>query len=582
MKKTKVLAVLSAFFLLTACGEHTHTFSDTWKADEEQHWHEATCEHKSIKAKTGAHTFGTAEVIDGEKKVTCTTCGYVKDFNPNDVEHSDGFSDVTEFDDAIEIHTDRQKTFLAYTGDYSKMPQADYPNGDATISDPIRHTISWDFEDHNDVSKYSITIGSKKDLSDGFEIMGTTERSISAYNFFLGTNYYRINAYMGEDKVGSDVYKVEVDSTVPRNLYVGERMTNCRDVGGKELTSGGKIKQGLLYRTCGSGYDYGSKMTAEGEEILTKQLKVKTEINLNDSGSYNANLEGVKIYDTFMDYNAQQANTSRHHFARNTENVRNVFDILSRKESYPTFFHCRIGTDRTGLIAILVNGVLGVPLNNIYQDYLFSNFGKIGTKRNIGTNDDDDITKYMSEIMSMPGESFQEQVYNTLLTIGVTPEIIQSVKDILIEGEQPDNNNGQVVVNAKDMTLSGTTLVTEDKTSLVARTSPASYAVMSANATATCNFTTSSGEKTIYGYLGHYENSTSKKVEDSIQVTLDGNTVTIPSINFNTAGVGHCGNNRTNYYFVKLGTVNITSAGEHSIVVKGLTNDMHLANIAVF
>ncbi|MCQ2086763.1 MAG: tyrosine-protein phosphatase [Bacilli bacterium] len=583
MKRTKLLTVISALFLLTACGEdnHSHTYGSEWKYDEVNHWHAATCEHKDAKSGNAAHSFGEATLVDGEKKVTCSTCGYTKDFNPNDVEHSDGFDNVTEFDDPIEIHTERQKEYLNYDGQYLTMPENLFPNGDATISDPVKTTITWDFDDDEEVSKYSVTIGQKRDLSDGFEIIGTKAKSLDLYNLFLGKNYYRVNAYMEDSKVGSDVYELTVDSTVPRNLYVGNRMTNCRDVGGKTLESGGKIRQGLLLRTCGSGYAMDRNyIDDEGKMILKDQLKVKSEINLNDSNAYNVNIEGTTVYDTFMDY-AQVRTDSKHHFSRNTENVRNVFDILSRKESYPVFFHCRIGTDRTGLIAILVNGVLGVPLNQIYQDYLFSNFGKIGSKRKIGAGDDDDITRYMNEIQAMPGETFQEKVYNTLITIGVSREIIANMMNILVEGAAPENDNGQIVISAKDMTLSGTTLQTEDKTSLVARSGPASYAALKANATATAMFTTTAGTKSIYAYLGNNDSNTSKKVETSISVTLDGEAVTIPSISFKDAGMGKC-NNRVNYYFVKLGEVTVNGAGQHTLVVKGLQNDMNIGNIAIF
>ena len=119
-----------------------------------------------------------------------------------------------------------------------------------------------------------------------------------------------------------------------------------------------------------------------------------------------------------MDYGA----TPYSNLARNAEKVRNVMEILSDESNYPVFYHCRIGTDRTGITGVMLNGLIGVPFNEVIQDYGFSNFSPIDNQRYPGKtpdNNGDDIKKYIDEILAMPGATFQEQVYNTLLSIGV-------------------------------------------------------------------------------------------------------------------------------------------------------------------
>lgn len=46
-----------------------------------------------------------------------------------------------------------------------------------------------------------------------------------------------------------------------------------------------------------------------------------------------------------------------------------VFSILAEPQSYPVLFHCTQGKDRTGLIAILVLLLCGVPVEAIDRDY---------------------------------------------------------------------------------------------------------------------------------------------------------------------------------------------------------------------
>ena len=74
----------------TISGTATHTYGEEWKKDESGHWHESTCgttapTHDAIKGNFAAHTFDEGVVtkpadfgVVGEKKFTCTVCGYEK------------------------------------------------------------------------------------------------------------------------------------------------------------------------------------------------------------------------------------------------------------------------------------------------------------------------------------------------------------------------------------------------------------------------------------------------------------------------------------------------------------------------
>ena len=584
MKKNKFVATVSILFVLSGCtilGGHQHTWSKKYRYNDDIHWQYATC-HPDEKRNMGAHEFGDIETDKvGQTFRQCMVCRF-KVFIDNE---SGGFSGVTEFPEGskIEIHTDYQQNFLAYKdNDYDKMPQNSYPDGSKNISDPVKTKITWKYDKHNTNLTYSISISQKEDMEDSFAILGTNEQEIDAYNWYLGTNYYRINAIDSNGEThSSKVYKLTVSDVYPRNLYVGARMTNCRDTGGREVISGGIIKQGLLYRTCGNGYNQdGKKIDDEGTRIMTDQLKVKTELNLHNNSSYDFNFTGTTRYATLMDY--ADGSPSKHHFSRNTESVKNVFEILAKEECYPIYYHCRIGTDRTGLIAILLNGVLGVKLNDIYQDYLFSNFGKIGSKRKIGTNEADDISNYINEIKRLPGDSFNEKCYNALLTIGVPKATISKIMDIYIEGNKPVYNDNQIVVPAKNMVLNGTDLKTEDKSTLTARNFPSSYCTLNNGAVAKATFTLPEiASKEAYIYVGHNDASSTMYIESSIRAKIDDTLISIPSISFKDAGMGRCSNNRTNYYFVKLGDLGTLAAGQHTIEITGVANSLILGNVAV-
>ena len=72
----------------TISGTATHTYGEEWKNDESGHWHDSTCDataptHDAIKGNFAAHTFDEGVEtkpadygVVGEKKFTCTVCGY--------------------------------------------------------------------------------------------------------------------------------------------------------------------------------------------------------------------------------------------------------------------------------------------------------------------------------------------------------------------------------------------------------------------------------------------------------------------------------------------------------------------------
>ena len=492
---------------------------------------------------------------------------------------------INELTEPVQIHTAAQATYLAYQGDYSTIDPDNYPNGKNHLSDPEAVTVTFDYNVPNGktVSKYSIVFGQKADLSDGYTVDGTTNKSISFYNAYLGRNYYKLIAnFTSGDPEESGIHYFDVDTTCPRNLRV-EGMTNCRDIGGRVTEDGGVIKQGLVYRTSGENYSNSSgsedNITTAGKAEMLNHLKVKTEINISNNTSNNVNLSGVTVKNLLMDYDQSGSNSSSH-FSRNAESLKDFFETLADSSNYPVFFHCRIGTDRTGLCAITLNGLLGTPLNQIYQDYLFSNFGKIGEKRYIGSQaGQDNIQNYMNEINCFSGATFKNKVYNCLLSIGLSRITLDTVISNLTDGTLAQNNNaGQVIAPANVLTGNGVSITTY----LTDRQHPDYYFTLnSASKSVSYTFTAPSAYRgQIVAYLGNSNHSSSMKIADAIGVKIDNANMEVRNITYANAGMGNC-SGRTNYYPVILGIANI-AAGQHTITITGTSNTMDIGGIYIF
>ncbi len=458
--KTRIL-VLAAALLLSGCGVTPKTSSEGVPTSNPADESSQTVNPSSSKAD------------EGEAGVIEVTTDLTKEFN---------------------IHTAEQQAYLDYQGDYSTIdPNLYPPNGSTSISDPVAVTLEWTHgeAEGKTLKNYSVILGQKADLSDGYEHKGTKAKKLDVYNSYIGKNYFKVIAnYTDDSKDETAILEYTVKNNGPRNLKVGN-MTNCRDLGGRITEDGGTIKQGLIFRTCGNNYNMrGLKYDDEAKTTFLDELKVKTEINVSNDDTYNFGFEGIKLRKFYMDYGG----SANHHLSRNTESVKNFFNYLADENNYPVFYHCRIGTDRTGLCTIMTLGLLGVSENTIYQDYLFSNFGAIGEKRYIGEQaGQDNIKNYMAEINRLSGKTFKNKVYNFLLSIGVTKENLNKVISILTEGQQAkDNDAGQIVATAEKFTLGGgATLTTKANPANNERANPINYVTMAKDATASYSFNVS-------------------------------------------------------------------------------------------
>ena len=490
------------------------------------------------------------------------------------------------FDDAAlntpqEIHTADQKKYLAFDKQYYNITANDLTSfnakGNSDVSAPNKVTVSWKFSvpDGKTLSKYSLVYGQNADLSDGYQVDGTTTKSISFYNSYLGDNYFKVIAnYSDGSKDESEIKVFKVDTQAPRNLKVGN-MPNCRDMGGRTTYAGGKIKQGLIYRTAGNKFDNRSSVDDECKDTLLKQLKVKTEINVANGDSNNVNLSGTKLVNAYMDYGA----TPYSNLARNAERIRQVMDVLADESNYPVFYHCRIGTDRTGITGMMIGGLIGIPFNEVFQDYCFSNFAPIDGQRYPNKASDpngDDPAKYIDEILAMPGKNYQEQTYNALLSIGIPSTTLTKIIDIVTEGNKAQLPNTGKVATGSALDTDGS-----EKTSTDYK-NPAIYYQLTSGKKASLTTDFTAGEKDVVIYLGSTDSSSSTKLASCITLKIDDVEKTIVDKTLFKAGFGTTQQNkRTGYMFNLLGKYEF-AAGQHTVTIEVKSGTFNFGTIAVF
>lgn len=207
----------------------------------------------------------------------------------------------------------------------------------------------------------------------GVDPILTTDNWIQFSGLMPGATYYWkvVNTY----GVSSEVRRVTVKDTQVRWIDV-DGGDNIRDLGGWKTESGKTVKYGLLFRGgCIDGYNGGPELTQNGRDTF-KQLGIKSEIDLRGSDvKSDSSPFGGRYYKTTMtqyDYIFNNKQTK--------ESLRSIFNILSFRGSYPVYFHCNAGADRTGTLAFIISGVLGVSYEDLTRDFELTSFSGRGKR----------------------------------------------------------------------------------------------------------------------------------------------------------------------------------------------------------
>ena len=201
--------------------------------------------------------------------------------------------------------------------------------------------------------------------------------------------------------VGGLAYSFTTEDVAPRTLRLdyssSGRVANVRDVGSwpLETLDGKKMKQDVILR--GGHLDgFASADAATRTAGYLTQIGLKTEIDLRKTGldSVDSNVAGLSNGDasfaadgcTYYRFGlgwgtGEGTQIGADDNGNFTNQIRNVFATWGAAGNLPSYFHCQIGTDRTGVTGLLLLGLMGVEEEVLYRDYLMSNFANIGGSR---------------------------------------------------------------------------------------------------------------------------------------------------------------------------------------------------------
>lgn len=247
--------------------------------------------------------------------------------------------------------------------------------------------------------------------------------SISPGYLKLGTKYFwRVK---GGEEV-SDIRSFTTTDIPPR--IICSPSTNMRDMGGGKNADGVRVRQGLLFR----GQASACKASAdELKALYVEKLGIRSELDLRGRDEFlnrcktwgESDLETIGIRHVFHPIIPYHV-----HYPPNLPEFREIFSFLANKDNYPVYFHCAVGSDRTGTIAFLLDGIIGRENQYFYDNYELPSFNPNLPRYRYCRKGSELFDTFGGE-----GVQMREKVVPYLLGIGVKQEEIDAIRDIMLE-----------------------------------------------------------------------------------------------------------------------------------------------------
>lgn len=105
---------------------------------------------------------------------------------------------------------------------------------------------------------------------------------------------------------------------------------------------------------------------------------------------------------------------------------RRLFDVFLHEENYPIDIHCIAGADRTGCVAILLEGLLGVTDREIEMDYRLTTLSSSGTRTAEG------FRRATKALLAYPGATWAERTSEYVRSCGISEEECERFRSLML------------------------------------------------------------------------------------------------------------------------------------------------------
>ena len=322
-------------------------------------------------------------------------------------------------------------TYKGIDGETTKI--IGYPGGGPGEADiPPTHTVTWTADASAGSLKLHVWEGNwSRDysLSAGTASQGMT-------NLVPGREYKWVVTSTAAGKVVAEgSFKTK---GLLHQVYFEPRGRNARDLGGWKGLGGKTLAFRKLFR---GGAIHGSRVNSAGKAEFRAQ-GIRAEVDLREASDVPSKSpmgDDIAFFAPGFDsgYNTM--------IRDNKPKVKETFCFVVQclRENKPVYFHCAAGRDRTGTLAVLLEGALGVSESDMAKDYELTYF----SPDDWSMSTDDDGNRVYNHIINTysfqsiyktifketDSGTYQERIVKYLLQIGVPQKDIDDLRSIMLE-----------------------------------------------------------------------------------------------------------------------------------------------------
>ena len=373
-------------------------------------------------------------------------------------------SKVTEYMAAAEVYTDADFASVTVANNYNDSTQTTWerPNGTALTAAEAGRVYIMDEETSKGWNN-SVSVG---------------ENTI--INLVPG-HWHSCLVRNGDGKI-SGLARVKGSGQV-RMIHVPNSVHNFRDIGGWAC-DGGTVNYGLIYRgaqlsfySSGSNAVY-SLINSTGIHYLRDICGIRCEIDMRTD----AQVTGISssplgedveyIHYPYSDASYTDiVNPAGSYAAQTKAMITKIMENMAN--GVPTYIHCQAGADRTGVICMVLEALLGVAGRDCDKDFELTTFYYQGSYYRPRT--DSNWVALRNYINGLPGDTLRDKTVSWCKLIGIQASIINQYRKAMIVGTPEDiSYQNSVTYNMTNVSASNAAATVENSGSYTTKLSASS------------------------------------------------------------------------------------------------------------
>lgn len=371
----------------------------------------------AIRAKGG--TSDTLTLAEMPQAIAALPSGGTEDVT----EFSQQNSKVTEYMAAAEVYTDADFASVTVANNYNDSTQTTWerPNGTALTAAEAGTVYIMD-EDTGKGWSNTVAVGENIIIN-------------------LVPGHWHSCLIRNSDGVITGIARVKGSGQV-RMIHVPNSVHNFRDIGGWPC-DGGTVRYGMVYRgaqlsyySSGSNAVY-SLINSTGIHYLRDICGIRCEIDMRTD----AQVTGISssplgedveyIHYPYSDASYTDiVNPAGSYAAQTKAMITKIMENMAN--GVPTYIHCQAGADRTGVICMVLEALLGVAGRDCDKDYELTTFYYQGSYYRPRT--DSNWAALRNYFNGLPGDTLRDKAVSWCRLMGIQASLINRYRKAMING----------------------------------------------------------------------------------------------------------------------------------------------------